>query len=182
MVNRYPQGNPLQWSWKAIPNSDVPAVTNIPQASVFTGYPLTIGTDVPHDTPTGIGFSAYPLVAGVDILGISKVGAHVAALELTTTSQTQVLTYTPASVAVVKVMVSITVITANTTVTLTVNWTDPNAGNQTYTLENAEYLGVGVRLELPLVLTSAGGTAVTVTATSGTANQVYVSGIIEQPV
>ena len=33
---------------------------------MFSGYPLTLGTDVPHDTPTGIGFTAYP-IANPDI-------------------------------------------------------------------------------------------------------------------
>jgi hypothetical protein len=66
VANLYPAGSPTSWSWINIPNADVSAVAKIPQASQFSGYPLTIGTDVPHDTPTGIGFTAYPIHLGVD--------------------------------------------------------------------------------------------------------------------
>jgi len=72
MANQYPQGTPLQWSWGTVPNTDVGAVAAIPQASSFSGYPLRLGTDVPHDTPTGIGFSAYPIAIGIDTTHITN--------------------------------------------------------------------------------------------------------------
>lgn len=56
-------------------------------AHVFSAYPLALGTDVPHDTPTGIGFSAYPIVnadvatgaaiANTKVVGLANLGTNV---------------------------------------------------------------------------------------------------------
>lgn len=97
-----------------------------------------------------------------------------------TASATIILTYTPGSAMIIRISVSLTVITAATTVTLVAGWTDPVAGAQTWTWEDAVSVATGIRFELPLVVASVASNAVTVTITCGTANQVYVTGAMEQ--
>jgi hypothetical protein len=101
---------------------------------------------------------------------------------LTTTNPTTVLTYAvPAAFnQALEAKLSIDVITAATTVTATLSWTNPNTGAQTFTWENAASLPVGTRLELPVPFLAQAGTTVTLTVTAGTANQVFVTGCIEK--
>jgi hypothetical protein len=58
-----PHGSPTSWTWGYAEQADMDP--NQPPAKL-SSYPLTLGKDVPHDTPTGIGFSAYPIVLGTD--------------------------------------------------------------------------------------------------------------------
>lgn len=64
-LSSYPFVNTDIAATAAIANSKIVGLANL-GANVFSGYPLTLGTDVPHDTPTGIGFTAYP-IANPDI-------------------------------------------------------------------------------------------------------------------
>jgi hypothetical protein len=105
----------------------------------------------------------------------SQAAAGATALLLTGTGQTTVARFPAAYTCRVVVLAAVTVAVATTTVTLQATWQDPVDGAQTYTWENATSLPVGVRLELPLLCTVQGGQALTVLATAGTPNQVYVT-------
>ena len=104
--------------------------------------------------------------------------ANVSNSELTSTSATTVLSYTPSSQGNYMVMVYYSVITAATDLTLKLTWTD-STGSQSYTWVNGTSQAVGSYNVLPVFINSI-ASAITVTATAGTANQVYVSGSIIQ--
>ena len=104
--------------------------------------------------------------------------ANVSNLELTSTSATSILSYTPTSQGNYMVMVYYSVITAATDLTLTLTWTD-STGSQSYTWVNDTSQDTGSYNVLPVFINSI-ASAITVTATAGTANQVYVSGSIIQ--
>lgn len=101
-------------------------------------------------------------------------------LLLTSTSATTVMTYTPASDIPIVVRVSLIVTTAATTVSLSVSWTDPSLGTQTYSWLSSVSLPIGAEIQAPVTLYAKSGTAVSVSATAGTANQVSVTGSIER--
>jgi len=99
---------------------------------------------------------------------------------LTTTTATEVMAYSPTITRVVRVQPGAQILNAATTLTLTATWTDPTSGSQqTYTWANAENLPVGPVPIAPILVTVAGGTTLTVTATAGTAGNIVVSGSIE---
>ena len=104
--------------------------------------------------------------------------ANVSNLELTSTSATSILSYTPTSQGNYMVMVYYSVITDATDLTLTLTWTD-STGSQSYTWVNDTSQAVGSYNVLTVFINSI-ASAITVTATAGTANQVYVSGSIIQ--
>ncbi len=159
-------------------------------AAKLSAYPLAVGTDVGHDTAAGVGaiadtapaasISAYPLVPGADVKGISRVVAKAVETELTATTATQIATYTPTAAGIFAVKAVARIITATTTLSLSVTWDDPAGTAQTYTWENAANLPVGYRLELPVVAAAGTSAAITVSATAGTANQAYISASIEE--
>ena len=140
-----------------------------------------------------ITFSNNPTIKGIDnktiivkngllestggLLTVSSV-ANVSNSELTTTSATSILSYTPSSQGNYMVMIYYSVITAATDLTLTLTWTD-STGSQSYTWVNDTSQAVGSYNVLPVFINSI-ASEITVTATAGTANQVYVSGSIIQ--
>jgi len=127
-------------------------------------------------------FSAYPLVPGVDLPHVGVVRTSATATELTTTTATTIATYTPTATGLFVIQASVTVVTAATTLTLTVSWTDPSSSSaQSYTWYNATSVPVGTTLQLP-VFFAAAADAITVSATAGTASQVYVSAEIVEVV
>ena len=69
--------------------------------------------------------------------------------------------------------------TAATVVTVVVTWTDVT-GAQTVTLINAVSEATGSYALMGFAINSASGSAITVTFTAGTANQVYASASILQ--
>lgn len=96
---------------------------------------------------------------------------------LTTTSTTTIATYTPSTSGNFLIGTSVRVITAATTITLTINWTDAT-GAQTDTRINALSLATGTH-DVPLKFINAvAGNSITVKATAGTANQSYISASI----
>jgi hypothetical protein len=103
--------------------------------------------------------------------------ANASDTELTTTTATTVATFTPTAQGNFIIDAYFRVVTASTTVTLTASWTD-GSGSQTYTWVNATSEPVGSYHNAPLYLNATTGSAITITATAGTANQVYVSGTI----
>jgi len=170
-----------------IPNAAVEGLKNL-GANAFSGYPLKVGTDLPAagaatylaSTDPAAKLSAYPLVPGVDITGLGKIQAKAVETELTTTTATTLVTFTPAATGLFLLKAVVRVVTAATTVTLQASWSDAAGTAQSYTWENATSLPVGIRLELPVIAAAGSAGAITVTATAGTANQVYCSAAIEE--
>lgn len=104
--------------------------------------------------------------------------ANISDLELTSITATTTMSYTPTSQGNYMVMVYYSVITAATDLTLTLTWTD-STGSQSYTWVNGTSQAVGSYNVLPVFINSI-ASVITVTATAGTANQVYISGSIIQ--
>lgn len=98
-------------------------------------------------------------------------------LLITTTSPTTVATLTPPAQGNYIVYVYYRVVTATTTVTITLTWTD-GSGAQSQTLVSALPVVVGSDVGTPVFI-NATAAAITVTATAGTANQLYVSADIQ---
>jgi len=112
--------------------------------------------------------------------GIEKGVASNIELELTSTSQTQVCSFTPSSTGMFIIDVFVRVTVATTALTLSASWTDASGMAQSYVWENGTNITIGNRLELPIIITAQSGSQITVYATAGTANQVYVSATISQ--
>jgi hypothetical protein len=74
--SEYPIVNSDIAATAAIANAKVVALANL-STHVFSTYPLAVGTDVAHDTPTGIGFSTFP-IATADIANAAVTEAKVA--------------------------------------------------------------------------------------------------------
>ena len=121
-------------------------------------------------------FSTYPLAPGTDIPKLESVVTKVVASQLTTTSATVITSATTSATNIYIIRTAVTVISATTTLSLSAAWTDSvSSATQTYTWENASSLPVGTRLELPVVANALSGTPISVSATAGTASQVYVN-------
>lgn len=104
--------------------------------------------------------------------GLTK-STSVSDFQLTTTGATTVTTFTPAAQANLVVWVYFRVITASTNVQIDVTYTD-GSGAQTYSVQPSALKGVGSYSCVPVYINSTAA-AITVTATAGTANQVFVS-------
>ncbi len=97
--------------------------------------------------------------------------------ELTTTTATTIATFTPTVAGNFKIGAYFRVVTAATTVTLSVTYTDAT-GAQTITLLNAISEAVGSYTFNDFTINSAASAAITVSMTAGTANQVFASATI----
>jgi hypothetical protein len=93
---------------------------------------------------------------------------------LTTTSQTAVASFTPLIGGNYSVLGFYRVVTAATNVTITISYTDSGGNAQTYQWVNVTNQTPG-NYPLPPVLLNCNPSTITVNATAGTANQVYVS-------
>jgi hypothetical protein len=96
--------------------------------------------------------------------------------EITSTSATNVLTYTPTAQGNFEIETYLRVVTASTNVTITATYTD-GGGAQTVTLYSGSAL-VGSYMTPSYFFNSVANQAITLTITAGTANQVYVSSSI----
>lgn len=105
--------------------------------------------------------------------------ANASDTELTVTTATTVATFTPTAQGNFMVNVYYRVVTAATVLTLTATW-DDGTGAQTYTWVNTTSQAVGSYVLAPVYVNATTAAAITITATAGTANQVYVSGTIIQ--
>jgi hypothetical protein len=95
-------------------------------------------------------------------------------LLLTTTSATNVVSYSPIVSGDFVVYIYYRVITAPTTITINVTWWD-GSGSQSLTALATTLESVGSESVAPIYLTAVTGVPIVVTATAGTINQVYVS-------
>ena len=95
-------------------------------------------------------------------------------LLLTTTSATNVISYTPTTDGDFVVFVYYRVITATTTLTIDITWTD-GTGAQVFSALPISAQTVGSYSTAPLYITAKTTAPIVVTATAATANQIYVS-------
>lgn len=99
--------------------------------------------------------------------------------QLTSTSATDVISYTTSAAGNYRVWCYYRVVTANTNLTVVVTYTDVT-GAQTQTLVSAATpTPVGSYCASPVFLNATNATAIKLTVTAGTANQVFVSGNVE---
>lgn len=138
---------------------------------------LTLGlatTGITVGTYTSLTIDAYGrATAGSN--SISE-GASASDTQLTTTSSTTVVTFTPATQGNYLINIYYRVITATTTLTMTLTWTD-GSGAQTSNILISSSQGVGSIAVSPTYINST-TSAITLSATAGTANQVFVSATI----
>jgi hypothetical protein len=112
-------------------------------------------------------------------LGVAVNTSNASETELATTGATPIVSYAVPVLGAgnYSLLVYFRVTTASTVVTITASWTD-QTGAQTYTWVSAVSEPVGSYTCLPIFINSAASNTITVTATAGTANQVYVSAAI----
>lgn len=97
-------------------------------------------------------------------------------IQLTSTSATNVITYTPSAAGNFVVWVYYRIATAATVLGITCTYTDAG-GSQTKTILSSASQAVGSYTCTPLFISST-ASAITVTATAGTANNAYISAAI----
>jgi uncharacterized protein involved in high-affinity Fe2+ transport len=95
-------------------------------------------------------------------------------LLLTTTLATNVISFTPSVNGDIVVFIYYRVITATTTVTINVTWTD-GSGSQTFASSPVSAQAVGSYSIAPLYIQATTAAPIVVVATAGTASQVFVS-------
>ncbi|MHB1937060.1 MAG: hypothetical protein ACYCOR_10800 [Acidobacteriaceae bacterium] len=132
------------------------------------GSVATVFTDDQGSNPATL--LGHPAVVGVV--------ADPPEVELTTTSATQIFTYTPSVTGRFTLNMLARVTTATTTVTATLTYTSAS-GAQTYTVWNAQSLAVTDNSAFPFYFQAVAGYAITLTVTAGTANQVYIDATLE---
>lgn len=114
------------------------------------------------------------LVARADAYSVVVKPAGAVSTLLATTSQTSVAAFTPSPNAVnCKVSSYVVIATAPTTLTVTITWTDSAGAQSMFWSATSWPVGSYALADIPI--TSASGSAVTVLATAGTANQATVS-------
>jgi len=96
--------------------------------------------------------------------------------ELTTTSATTITSFTPSATGFFLVMIYFRVVTAATTVTVSITYNDVT-GAQTLTPVNAISEPIGSYTNM-VSICATNAAAITVSVTAGTANQVYASAAI----
>jgi hypothetical protein len=100
---------------------------------------------------------------------------------LTGTAATTVLSATARKTSLFALSAYASVANAQTNLTLQATWTDPDTGNpQTYTWLNNVAEPVGVYPQNTIIVAAKGGTALSIVATAGTANNIKITGTIEQ--
>lgn len=156
---------------KAIILADAPGGT-IPPATTVTG-PDAFGAAA----VVGVG---TPYARNDHNHGLpSLAAAGVSELELTVNTPVVVLTHTPAASGRFLVNIYYRVVTAPTAITLVVSWTDAT-GAQTFTPLSGVTQAIGSYTVASFMVYDIGTDAIAVTATAGTANQVYVSASLVQ--
>jgi hypothetical protein len=108
----------------------------------------------------------------------SLVVARANRILLTTTATTAIMTVTPQRTSLLEVSTYFSVITASTNVTITLSYTDPDAGAISYPILALTSEPVGAHPQPSVLILARGGTQVQLLFTAGTANQVTASGAI----
>jgi len=100
-------------------------------------------------------------------------------LQITTTNQTTVLSYTVQKDDNYFVTPYIVVQNSPTSITLQLAWTDPISGAVTYNWYSGAVKGVGIYTLPTQMITAVTGSTVNVIVTASVANNVYLSAVIE---
>lgn len=139
------------------------------------GSPPTIGISAATDSVPG-SMSAADKTKLDGVISGAPIASIVEYL-LATTGATSVLAGTTPLAGNYLVSIYYRVVTAPTTLVITVSWTDAT-GAQTLTVVPSLSYPVGSYIQALIPITATNGSTVTVSATAGTANQVYVSASI----
>ncbi len=158
------------------------------QINIAVGSATSVTANIPAGTyvlASDLGVTVASLTSGQ--VPVSQLGNATRSLasarntELTTTAATQIFTFTPTTSGIYRVISYLRVITAATNITLTIAYAD-SGGAQSYTPAalNATSISVGSHSVIDYTFEAVAGTAITLTVTAGTANQVFVSGVLEE--
>ena len=168
-------------------------LSKLANINLNNGYSVTIQAsssqtaDYTLTLPTTAGTSGY--VLSTDGTGVTSwvangssgstvtQKANASDTELTTTTATTIATFTPTTQGNFILSVYYRVVTAATTLTLSAAW-DDGTGAQTYTWVNSTSQAVGSYTLTQLYINATTSAAISISATAGTANQVYASGTI----
>ena len=136
------------------------------------------GINVSGNPTSGTGSPTISLSSGLG--GTVLIQAIKIEEELTTTAATTVATYTPTATYGYHIQVFVRVVTAATTVTVTLTYYDAATTAHTDTLVPGTSLAVGAYDVVGSFVVAGSGGAIAVSVTAGTANQVYASAVIAQ--
>lgn len=165
-----------------------------PTIMVITGTPAS-SPSVPAMPGTFIGIVLAHVYVGANVTGISPgnildrrtiagiassalYNASVQDVKLTTTLPIGVVTYTPGVDRNFLVAIYLRVVNATTNVTVSIGYVS-KGGSQTNTLLNVQSCTVGEYSLIPVTINATAWSPITVTVTSGTANNLYVSASIQ---
>lgn len=144
---------------------------------LLTAVVAGAGIDVTAAPGSGAGTQTISIKGGK---GSSPILEDVATeTELTTTTATTVVTYTPTATDLFRISGFVRVLTAATNITVTATWNDAAGTAQTATLVPTTSLPVGDYPLPPTVIAAGTGGAINLKVTAGTASQCYASGAIE---
>ena len=177
--------NVLLQAYTTVDQNGTPAT----QRSTLNFLPRLTAVDNSGATRTDVDLAVSGITAGtytsltIDAYGRATAGtnpisevASASDTQLTTTSSTTIATFTPAAQGNYMVNIYYRVITAPTVLTITLTWTD-GSGAQTSNIVSGTTEAVLSGIVAPTYINST-TSAITVSATAGTANQVYVSATI----
>jgi hypothetical protein len=145
-----------------------------------TVYQVTVAgsgasTVAPTNGSTADGYTWTQVGALAAFKPFGAVPYSVSDMKLTTTSSTTVASFTPTVQSNYEIKVYYRVVNATTNLTITVTYTDGSGTQQSYSIVNGGSQAVGPYSCVPVLINATSASPITVTATAGTANNVYVS-------
>jgi len=165
-----------------IPVSQMGVPNGVATLDATGNVPLSQLGNVPKPgtaSSTALGLIQLPPSAGTPTNPVAVYRpVSVRDMTLTSTSATTVLSYTPAASGQFKVSGYLRVANAATGVTVTLTYTSPS-GSQTITLVPQYTLAVGDYTITATTFEATTSSAITLTATAGTANNVTISAVLE---
>jgi hypothetical protein len=159
----------VQNAWEYSTGTMFTRVLNSSGGGTWTSWTKS-WTDVNDGTGSGLDAD---MVDGVQLSGLAEVKASSSDTQITATTQTTVATITPAVQGNYYITTYYRVVTADTNVTITLEYTD-GSGAQSIDLV-AGGQAVGSYTVVPVMINAMSTAAINVKVIAGTANQVYVS-------
>jgi hypothetical protein len=185
LVNGVTAGTGIAVSGNPVSGVGSPTVSasNVPNSALagplLNAVTAGTGITVTGNPASGVG---SPTVAVTEsaVGGVPVIVARAIETELTVTTAVVVAQYTPTATEGFWITVFARVITAATTLTVTITYDDAAGTSQTVTLVPTNSLAVGNYVLESAFIVAGTAAAIKVNATAGTANQVYVSALIAQ--
>jgi hypothetical protein len=147
---------------------------NLPNIVIIDGYKINLAAGASINQALVYNGTAF---VAQDMGGVnSDERANANHVLLATTSPTTIVTYTPSTSGNYEISLYYSIVTATTDVTITLSWTD-SVGAQTSNFMPLTSTAVGSYMIATTYINSTNA-AITVSATAGTANHVYVSSTI----